>query len=222
MAIDVIRSGVLWSRLESRAPAFDACRLGPARGGLGDAPAAARTSRCRLRSARARINFTHVVELVPYSCASARRGGVDGGGVRRRPGRTARNANEAVRKSCDTDPRAPVRHLEADADPEDLRDLWGRRRGVRIRQPVTGGAASPPASPRASGAGCGPNRDGMALWRDHGNGVPRGDCVQQRRMDRDDDGRACAGKVDDRHRRQRRVRRARVLRTDRGGPRAAW
>ena len=139
MAIDVIRSGVLWSRLESRAPAFDACRLGPARGGLGDAPAAARTSRCRLRSARARINFTHVVELVPYSCASARRGGVDGGGVRRRPGRTARNANEAVRKSCDTDPRAPVRHLEADADPEDLRDLWGCRRGVRIRQPVRGG-----------------------------------------------------------------------------------
>ncbi len=115
MAIDVIRSGVLWSRLESRAPAFDACRLGPARGGLGDAPAAARTSRCRLRSARARINFTHVVELVPYSCASARRGGVDGGGVRRRPGRTARNANETVRQSCDTDPRAPVRHIEADA-----------------------------------------------------------------------------------------------------------
>ena len=211
----------LWSRLESRAPAFDACRLGPARGGLGDAPAAARRSRCRLRSARARINFTHVVELVPYSCASARRGGVDGGGVRRRPERSARNANEAVRKSCDTDPRAPVRHIQADA-----------RSGRLARSVVApawcanpaagGGPASPPASPRASGAGCGPNRDGMALWRDHRNGVPRGDCAQQRRMDRDDDGRACAGKVDDRHRRQRRVRSARVLRTDRGGPRAAW
>ena len=78
--------------------------------------------------------------------------------------------------------------------------------------------ASPPASPRASGAGCGPNRDSMARWRDHRNGVLRGDCPHRRRVDRDDDGRACAGKVDDRHGRQRRVRRARVLRTDRGGP----
>ena len=222
MAVDVIRSGVLWSRLESRAPAFDACRLGPARGGLGDAPAAARRSRCRLRSARARINFTHVVELVPYSCASARRGGVDGGGVRRRPGRTARNANEAVRKPCDADPRAPVRHIEADARSRKTCATCGGAGVVCESGSRWGAPASPPASPRASGAGCGPNRDGMALWRDHGNGVPRGDCAQQRRMDRDDDGRACAGKVDDRHGRQRRVRRARVLRTDRGGPGAAW
>ena len=150
MAVDVIRSGVLWSRLESRAPALDACRLDPARGGLGDAPAAARRSRCRLRSVRARISFTHVVELVPYSCASARRGGVDGGGVRRRPGRTARNANEAVRKSCDTDPRSrpahrggcPIRKTCATCGGAGVVCESGSRRGPR---PVRGHRRARPA-----------------------------------------------------------------------------
>ena len=50
---------------------------------------------------------------------------------------------------------------------------------------------SPPASPRASGAGCGPYRNCTALRRDHPNGVSRGHCAYQRRMDRDNDGRAC-------------------------------
>ena len=45
--------------------------------------------------------------------------------------------------------------------------------------------ASPAASPRASGAGCGPYRNCTALRRDHPNGVPRGHCAYQRRMDRD-------------------------------------
>ena len=49
----------------------------------------------------------------------------------------------------------------------------------------------PPASPRASAAGCGPYRNCTALRRDHPNGVPRGHCAYQRRMDRDNDGRAC-------------------------------
>ena len=48
--------------------------------------------------------------------------------------------------------------------------------------------ASSPASPRASGAGCGPYRNCTALRRDHPNGVPRGHCAYQRRMDRDNDG----------------------------------
>jgi len=51
--------------------------------------------------------------------------------------------------------------------------------------------ASPPASPRASGAGCGPYRNCTALRRDHPNGVTRNHCAYQRRMDRDNDGRAC-------------------------------
>ena len=50
---------------------------------------------------------------------------------------------------------------------------------------------SPLASPRTSGAGCGPYRNCTALRRDHPNGVPRGHCAYQRRMDRDNDGRAC-------------------------------
>ena len=50
---------------------------------------------------------------------------------------------------------------------------------------------SPPTSPRASGAGCGPYRNCTALRRDHPNGVSRGHCAYQRRMDRDNDGRAC-------------------------------
>ena len=48
-----------------------------------------------------------------------------------------------------------------------------------------------PSSPRASGTGCGPYRNCTALRRDHPNGVPRGHCAYQRRMDRDNDGRAC-------------------------------
>ena len=58
--------------------------------------------------------------------------------------------------------------------------------GSRRASPV-----SPPASPRASGAGCGPYRNCTALRRDHPNGVPRGHCAYQRRMDRDNDGRTC-------------------------------
>ena len=50
---------------------------------------------------------------------------------------------------------------------------------------------SAPASPRASGSGCGPYRNCTALRRDHPGGVPRGHCAYQRRMDRDNDGRAC-------------------------------
>ena len=40
-------------------------------------------------------------------------------------------------------------------------------------------------------AGCGPYRSCTALRGDHPNGVPRGHCACQRRMDRDNDGRAC-------------------------------
>ena len=51
--------------------------------------------------------------------------------------------------------------------------------------------ASSPSSPRASGTGCGPYRNCTALRRDHPTGVPRGHCAYQRRMDPDNDGRAC-------------------------------
>ena len=51
--------------------------------------------------------------------------------------------------------------------------------------------ARPAPSPRATGSGCGPYRNCTALRRDHPNGVPRGHCAYQRRMDRDNDGRAC-------------------------------
>ena len=58
----------------------------------------------------------------------------------------------------------------------------------------SGGRASP-ADPlsRSVGAqsGCGPYRNCTALRRDHPNGVSRGHCAYQRRMDRDNDGRAC-------------------------------
>ena len=114
MAVDVIRS-VVRGRDSSPGRRLSMAVGWTRAGWTRRWPPAAPSSRGRRRSARARIRFTHLVELVPYSCASARRGGVDSGGVRRRPGRTARNANEAVRKSCDTDPRAPVRHIEADA-----------------------------------------------------------------------------------------------------------
>ena len=50
---------------------------------------------------------------------------------------------------------------------------------------------SSPSSPRASGTECGPYRNCTALRRDHPTGVPRGHCAYQRRMDRDNDGRAC-------------------------------
>ena len=58
----------------------------------------------------------------------------------------------------------------------------------------TGGRASPPApsaGPAGARSGCGPYRNCTALRRDHPNGVPRGHCAYQRRMDRDNDGRAC-------------------------------
>ena len=55
--------------------------------------------------------------------------------------------------------------------------------------------ASPPASPSARPApaqtACGPYRNCTALRADHPNGVRRGHCAYQRRMDRDNDGWAC-------------------------------
>ena len=65
-----------------------------------------------------------------------------------------------------------------------------RRRGVRVRQPerVAGKFAVVAAG---VGTGCGPYRNCTALRRDHPTGVPRGHCAYQRRMDRDNDGRAC-------------------------------
>ena len=42
---------------------------------------------------------------------------------------------------------------------------------------------NPPASPRASGAGCGPYRECTALRRDHPNGVRRSHCAYQRHME---------------------------------------
>ena len=199
MAVDVVR--IRCRVVGTRVPGAGSrpLQVNPARGGLGEAQAAAPSSRGRLRSARARISFTHLVELVPYSCASARRGGVDGGGVRRRPARIPRNADEAVRKSCNTDPGAPFGTSRRMPGPEDLHDLWRRRRGVRIRQP----ARVPDQSAGVAGR---VRRQVITVPRLHGAVVRpsqrRGDCAHQRRirrMDRDDDGRACAGKVDDRH-----------------------
>ena len=54
--------------------------------------------------------------------------------------------------------------------------------------------AAPPRAPaagRATGAGCGPFPNCTALRRVHPNGVQRGHCAYQRRMDRDNDGWAC-------------------------------
>ena len=51
--------------------------------------------------------------------------------------------------------------------------------------------ATPPARPAGAQSGCGPYRNCTVLRRDHPNGVPRGHCAYQRRMDRDNDGRAC-------------------------------
>ena len=51
--------------------------------------------------------------------------------------------------------------------------------------------ASSPSSPRVWGTGCEPYRNCTALRRDHPNGVPRGHRAYQRRMDRENDGRAC-------------------------------
>ena len=47
------------------------------------------------------------------------------------------------------------------------------------------------APARATGAGTASQLDG--LRRDHPNGVPRDHSAYQRRMDRDNDGRACEG-----------------------------
>ncbi len=52
-------------------------------------------------------------------------------------------------------------------------------------------AASPSQGRGGAGSGCGPYRNCTALRRDHPKGVPRGHCAYQRRMDRDNDGRAC-------------------------------
>ena len=58
----------------------------------------------------------------------------------------------------------------------------------------SGGRASPvapSAGPAGAQSGCGPYRNCTALRRDHPNGVSRGHCAYQRRMDRDNDGLAC-------------------------------
>ena len=56
----------------------------------------------------------------------------------------------------------------------------------------SGRRSSSAASPQpARGGACGPYRNCTALRRDHPNGVSRGHCAYQRRMDRDNDGRAC-------------------------------
>ena len=47
------------------------------------------------------------------------------------------------------------------------------------------------ARPAPAQAACGPYRNCTALRRDHPNGVRRGHCAYQRRMDRDNDGWAC-------------------------------
>jgi len=52
-------------------------------------------------------------------------------------------------------------------------------------------SSSATGAPPARSGGCGPYRNCTALRRDHPNGVPRGHCAYQRRMDRDNDGRAC-------------------------------
>ncbi len=75
-----------------------------------------------------------------------------------------------------------MRDGDGDGDGDGVVCECGSRRSV---------PTSSPASPRASGAGCGPYRNCTALRRDHPNGVPRGHCAYQRRMDRDNDGRAC-------------------------------
>ena len=51
--------------------------------------------------------------------------------------------------------------------------------------------APPAARPAPAQAACGPYRNCTALRRDHPNGVRRGHCAYQRRMDRDNDGWAC-------------------------------
>ena len=58
----------------------------------------------------------------------------------------------------------------------------------------SGGVRATPALPRTKSpqqTGCGPYRNCTELRRDHPNGVPRGHCAYQQRMDRDNDGRAC-------------------------------
>ena len=217
MAVDVIPSRLLWSRLESRAPALDACRLDPAQGGLGDVPAAAPSSGCRLRSARARISFTHLVELVPYSCASALRGGLDSGGVRRRRGRIARTPTRLSGSLAAPIPaprsahrgRCPMRKTCATCGGAGVVYESGSRRvpdqsagvAARVRRQVT-------TVSRLHGAVARPSQR-------------RGDCAHQRRMDRADDGRPAQGSWMIATGDNDAVMRARVLRTDRGGPGAA-
>ncbi len=50
---------------------------------------------------------------------------------------------------------------------------------------------APAARPGRPGPECGPYRNCTALRHDHPDGVRRGHCAYQRRMDRDDDGWAC-------------------------------
>ena len=50
---------------------------------------------------------------------------------------------------------------------------------------------TPAARPAPTQTACGPYRNCTALRRDHPNGVRRGHCAYQRRMDRDNDGWAC-------------------------------
>ena len=204
MAVDVIRSRLLWSRLDSWMPALDACRLDPAQGGLGDVPAAAPSSRCRLRSrvpesASPTSSSSCRIVARPHSAAAsiAAACGVDSGAsperqrgcqeVLRHRSRRPRSAHRGgcpMRKTCATCGGAGV-VCEA---------AGGGLRPVRRRR-------------RAAGAGCGPYRDCMALARSS----------QRRPAWRPAWGRWMIATGDNAA-----VRRARVLRTDsgrtRGGP----
>ena len=152
MAVDVIRfpCPVVATRVPG---AGSPClQVGPAQGGLGDAPAASPKSLLPPGLRGARIRFTHAVQVVPYSCSSARRGGVDGGGIRRRPSahrpKRQRGSQEVLRRR----PGAPVRRTKADA------------RSERLARPVVRPAWC--ANPAAGG---GPR---TGPWRRHARPAP--------------------------------------------------
>ena len=219
MAVDLIRSRLLWSRLESRAPALDACRLDPAQGGLGDAPAAAPRSRCRLRSGEsASPTSSSSCRIVarPHTAAAsiAAACGVDPGASPETP--TRLSGSLATPTGC---PRSahrggcPIRKTCATCGGAGVVCESGSRRGPRpVRRHRR--ARPAPGAGRTETAWRGgaiiATASRVAIVRSNGawTATTTAGLAQ--------------GKVDDRHGRQRRVRRARVLRTDRGGPGAAW